>query len=288
VIYLLTINYNSSKLIQRLIQSLPDPNSPNYQVLIVNNSPEDQDIINLQSDNIQVLQAGKNLGFGGGCNLGIQYLAAQDHQAIIWLLNPDTYFPTETPDHYWNVLENIWLQQQKLAILGTTIVTPDGNPWFTKGLFNPKTGESKDLKLFNQDENPDQLVASDWISGCSLMLNLSRFAEIPHFDESFFLYYEDVDFCLRYRALGYAIALCPSLKIIHQASSITNANQYNKFFHSSFSYLYFLKKHVSYFVFARCLLKFLINMLIKLVLQPDIGRAKYDGLIAFIKKISVV
>ncbi|AFY36953.1 glycosyl transferase family 2 [[Leptolyngbya] sp. PCC 7376] len=284
MIYILTINYNSSALICQLIESLPEPQSPEYQIFIINNSPEDEAIFKLQSSRVKILEPNMNLGFGGGCNFGISHIASQDPQAVIWLLNPDTYFPKQPQKQYWKLINQIWQENSQLSILGTLIETPIGNIWFSQGFFNKHTGRIIDVQELMPSDNG--LVETDWISGCSLMINLEKFKNCPYFDEAFFLYYEDSDFCLRYRALGHQLAVSSELKIIHQPSSITNKNQYAKLFHSSFSYLYFLQRHTSQLVFLICLSKFFLNTVFKLITQPQIGRAKYDGLISFIKKMT--
>jgi GT2 family glycosyltransferase len=254
-------------------------------VLIVNNSPDDRELDSLRSCKVKVLESKKNLGFGGGCNLGIQYLATKNSQDLIWLLNPDTYFPKDIPHNYWQLVEDIWLRHQDLSLLGTLIETPHGELWFAQGLFKRSSGAITVTKTLDVSTlSQVKLIDSDWISGCSLMINLKKFDTIPYFDESFFLYYEDVDFCLRYASSGHLMALSSELKIIHQPSSITDKNKYNKFFHSSFSYLFILQKYVGKIVFYKCLFKFCLNMMFQLICEPQIGRAKYDGLISFLKK----
>ena len=285
MIYILTVNYDSSFLIRQLLDSLPEPQSSEYQIIIVNNSPEDNEVFQLNSSRITILNPKINLGFGGGCNFGIRHIASQDPQAIIWLLNPDTYFPQEHQKQYWKSIKQLWQENSQLSILGTLVETPKGDIWFAQGFFNKKTGQVIEIQEYISSNY--SVSNSDWVTGCSLMLDLSKFEEVPYFDETYFLYYEDTDFCLRYRDLGHQIAVSHELKIIHEPSSITNKNQYKKLFHSSFSYLYFLRRHTNKFVLLICLMKFCLNTALKLVTQPRIGRAKYDGLSSFLKKTRI-
>lgn len=285
MIYFVVVNYYSSTLIQKLIASIPEANSHKYRVIIVNNSPDDQNIHQLSSGKIEVLNNTDNNGFGAGCNLGIKYIATQDRESIIWLLNPDAYFPANNPTNYWEVIEKIWQRWPEISIMGTLIKTPSHDLWFARGTFNASIGRVKGLSHLDGNLKPNEMFPSDWVSGCSLMINLKNFPQIPYFDESFFLYYEDVDFCLRYQRLNHQIALYSGLQVIHQESSITNKNQYQKIFHSSFSYFYFLQKYTSKLVFLLCLTKFIFNIILNLFSNREVSRAKYDGLISFMNKV---
>ncbi len=89
MIYLLTVNYNCAELIKRLIASLNDDLSAT--LIIVNNSTEDKNIQSLAAERVKIIEAGENLGFGKGCNLGLDWIYQQDKEAIVWLVNPDAY-----------------------------------------------------------------------------------------------------------------------------------------------------------------------------------------------------
>lgn len=91
MIYFLTVNYYSTNLVTQLINSIQASKNISHKIVIVNNSPEDNSIHLLSSESVLIIEAGSNLGFGSACNLGLNWIYAQDNQAIIWLINPDTY-----------------------------------------------------------------------------------------------------------------------------------------------------------------------------------------------------
>lgn len=89
MIYFLTVNYYSTELIKSLITSIQAGITSPYKLLIVNNSPEDIAVHQLAGERIRVIEAGDNLGFGRGCNLGIGEVWERDHNGLVWLINPD-------------------------------------------------------------------------------------------------------------------------------------------------------------------------------------------------------
>lgn len=63
----------------------------------------------------------------------------------------------------------------------------------------------------------DDLVYSDWVAGMFLLAPCNLFREVGGFDQKFWLYYEDVDLCLRFWKCGYKVALCSKVEVIHEA-----------------------------------------------------------------------
>ena len=241
MLYFLTVNYHSTELLKDLLGSLPRSSAVPYQVAIVNNSPEDGDVEALAGPNVTVLSAGENLGFGCGCNLGLQWIYDRDPAAIVWLVNPDSQLLPETSlDRLLDYCD----RYTEISILGTTIYTPDRKIWFAGGSFDPRSGAIAETPVAClQSGEP---VACDWVSGCSIVLNLKNFSECPRFDPAFFLYYEDFDFCQRYHQQGHKVAVTAAFGLIHAPSSITNRQPFGKLNHSTFSYLLVLGRYASW------------------------------------------
>jgi GT2 family glycosyltransferase len=273
MIYFLTINYYSAHLINRLFKSLPQQENIAYQLIIVNNSPEDLEIQQLQQDNVHILETKTNLGFGRACNLGLNFIYQQNPQAIVWLINPDAYFKSVD----LTILSNLFDKYPQISILGTTIYTPTGDLWFGGGRFIRALGAIITTNLFTDSDN-NFYIDSDWVSGCSLLINLKNFLECPQFDPQYFLYDEDFDFCRRYAQQGHQIAITNKISVIHEPSTITDRDLVNKFKHSTYSYLITLKKYCHPLVFYFRLLRLVVHALIILPIKPKITFGKFLGL----------
>ncbi|OIP71231.1 MAG: glycosyl transferase [Oscillatoriales cyanobacterium CG2_30_40_61] len=287
MIYWITVNYYSTELIQRLIDSLVETlhatslREINYQVIIINNSPDDLSIHRLQSPYIVVFDAPENIGFGRACNLGLNWVYQQDSQAIVWLINPDAYLSK-------NALSpaiDFFKSYPELSILGTVIYNSKGQLEFTQGQFNPKTGIIKVCNQLSETLQNEPYQLTEWVSGCSLLINLKNFKECPEFDPNYFLYYEDFDFCLRYRNQGHQIGITPQIQVFHQTSSITQRNPNLKLQYSIYSYLLTLDKHTSKVILFYWLFRITIISLMTLLITPKKSWYKLQGVINFIVKI---
>lgn len=245
MLYLLTVNYQSADLIQRLLRSLEMAAWPDWTCVIVNNSPTDQVISLLASTSVKVLEAGDNLGFGGGCNVGLEWIYARDPGAIVWLLNPDTVLPADLQPDALSRAVAFCQDYPHLAIVGTCVDEPSGLCWFGSGQFNPADG---DISVqCSRPTHTGDYWETGWVTGCSMILQLANFPDCPHFDPAYFLYYEDFDFCQRYSALGMAVT--DRIRVIHYPSSITDRNLDLKVQHTVYSYLLALSRYTHGSVF---------------------------------------
>jgi N-acetylglucosaminyl-diphospho-decaprenol L-rhamnosyltransferase len=277
VIYFLTVNYYSTSLITKLIASIPNNSNTLSKVVIVNNSVDDIAILSLQSQDITILEPGGNIGFGKACNLGLQWIYSQNQNAIVWIINPDAYF-----------MENIqekancfFATYPEVSILGTIIYTPNNDIWFAGGCFRRATGtiSTQDI-LSNSDA---AYVQCDWVSGCSLILNCNNFSECPQFDSRYFLYYEDFELCQRYAQQGHIVAVTKLFQVIHQPSSITNKNIFNKIKYSTYSYLITIEKYTNRFTLFLRLMRLIFYAFILIFVKPQVAFGKIYGTILYLR-----
>ena len=276
MIYLLTVNYNSSDLVAKLISSLSVSPNVDCKTLIVNNSPEDNSIYQLKSESVFILEAGENLGFGVACNLGIKWIFDRDPQAIVWLINPDAYFVKNNLDK----IQAFFEKYPEISILGTIVHDSKGEVWFSGGRFIPQTGAIVNEDLLTNTDAP--YVPCDWISGCSLIINLRKFSDCPQFDPAYFLYYEDFDFCRRYGNQGHLIAITKEFGIVHQPSSITNRNIFRKIKHSTYSYLLTQKRYTNNVIFTIRLSRIITYALLLIFIKPKLSLGKFVGVLNYL------
>ena len=280
IIYLLTVNYYSTALISRLLASLPKLGDIAYEIVIINNSTDDQEIAQIQGDNIHLLQARDNLGFGKACNLGLNWIYSRNPTSLVWLVNPDAYLLEDSLSQAGQFFE----KYPEVAIAGTEIYEPDGKIWFGWGKFIESSGTIIVVEE-SAEYNCQPYLVADWVTGCSLLINLPHFPECPQFDTDYFLYYEDFDFSRRYAKQGYLVVVTNQVKIIHEPSSITLRYGYLRLTHNIYSYLLSLEKHSTSFLLWTRFLRMIVMALAIFPLKPKFALAKLKGITLYTQRL---
>lgn len=277
-LYFLTVNYNSTSLIKRLVKSINFGCGNDYQIVIINNSAEDKNIFDLNSEQTTIIEAKENLGFGRACNLGLRWIIDHDKSAVVWLINPDAYFKVDAANPLSTAID-FFKQHLSISILGTIVVDSEGNLTSAGGTFTPGTAALSIADSWSKDFQ-DYLL-TDWVSGCSLLIDLAKFEQVPQFDPRYFMYYEDLDFCLRYSQQGHQIAVTNQLKVFHDTSSISDRNMFIKYQHITKSYLIHIEKHGNLPTFILTNIRMTLNTLRLIILKPQQGLGKLIGYINY-------
>jgi N-acetylglucosaminyl-diphospho-decaprenol L-rhamnosyltransferase len=277
------INYHCSQLVADLLDSVEHQDDPWIRVILVDNSPNDPDLPPVVAGraHVKVLDAGTNLGFGGGCNLALEHLQSREPDAIAWLINPDARLLPGAIATLRRCLE----APQKPALLGTRIQTSDGEIWFDRGRFDPRWGkvnqEPQTTQPINPDTEDDLIEPCDWLSGCSLVLDLAALPVPPRFDEQIFLYYEDAELCLRLRQYGVSAYVTHAVLVSHHVSATMSRQMIKKYRHATFGKLYLLQRHASKGAVATNLLRFTARASLQWIRDPQqalgrvLGAAKF-------------
>ena len=172
----------------------------------------------------------------------------------------------------------------EVAIAGTEIYEPDGKIWFGWGKFIESSGTIVVVEE-SADYNCQPYLVADWVTGCSLLINLPHFPECPQFDTDYFLYYEDFDFSRRYAKQGYLVVVTNQIKIIHEPSSITLRYGYLRLTHNIYSYLLSLEKHSTSFLLWTRFLRMIVMALAIFPLKPKFALAKLKGITLYTQRL---
>jgi N-acetylglucosaminyl-diphospho-decaprenol L-rhamnosyltransferase len=261
----------------------------------VNNAVDDTAIALLENDRTTVIQASDNLGFGRACNVGLSWIYDRDPLSTVWTINPDAYLDRGAISQLNSLLQAHW----EIAILGTVIYDDLGQICFAGGKFRPHSGAIWEVKDTNTSSSTNSSAAripkgiaqgsayckTDWVSACSMVLNLQHFSTCPYYDPDYFLYYEDFDFCRRYAAQGYEIYFSDRPRIIHQTSSITSRNPDFKISHEIYSYLLSLEKHSSKLVLGFRLIRIAIVSCCQMLCHQPQATGKLAGVRMYCQRI---
>jgi N-acetylglucosaminyl-diphospho-decaprenol L-rhamnosyltransferase len=271
LLYFITVNYYSAELVSKLLESIRSQETCNYKLFIVNNSLSDRDIDQLANEQVEIINSPDNIGFGRACNLGLERIWQQDREATVWLINPDACLPDRAIANLHDILNT----HPEISILGTFVREPNGQISFSGGQFVPQMGLIAEIKSENLER--DSLSVTDWVTGCSLVLNFKQFQACPYFDPDYFLYYEDFDFCRRYAKQGHIIYISDRIQVIHQTSAITSRNLDLKIKYEISSYLLSLSKHASHLILLFRLIRIIFASCLQLFTKPKQALRKLQG-----------
>ena len=219
--------------------------SKNIKILIVENSEKfiNSDQILSEYKNVNIVCTGENLGYGAGNNFGIKSVKTD----YILILNPDVI----CDKNFFSNISDVVKEAKDFSIIGCQYLYD--KTFMPAGFFDKKKNEEF-IEYFKNHETND-LLEVDWVTGCSLLINLKKFKNNSIFDENFFLYFEEFDLCKSLKDKGEKVYSSKKLKIHHLGlKSSLDENSVNKKsinrlreWHWMWSSFYFYKKNYNYF-----------------------------------------
>ncbi len=251
---IITVTYNSQNFIKKCLESIYKNISNSDEVFVIDNNSQDkttevvEKIIQEKNyNNLKFIKNKENLGFAKANNQALK----QAKGNYIFLINPDTEFDK----NIFSQMIEFANQHQNAGIFGcqqidyrNKVAGSFGNfpsfwtnlayklklywftPWAHWTMYNFFT-----KYLFNKNKKVDYV-------GCGFTLIKKQVIEkIGLFDENFFLYYEDTDFCKRANNFGFEVWYLGKIKIKHFTGASSSQNKIKKW--SKESLKYYKKKY---------------------------------------------
>jgi GT2 family glycosyltransferase len=209
----LVLNWNNWKDTAECLRSLSDLDYDNCKVMVLDNGSTDGSVERIRGSfpSVEMLELGDNLGFAKANNRGIR-AGMQNGSQYVWLLNNDT---TVDP-HALRTLVEKAEANSKIAAVGSAIYssaeTGRLQTW-GGGRINLWWGGA------HYFVEPVEDGCLDFLTGASLLVRCSVLEELGLLDETFFLYWEDADFCFRLRRSNWQLAVSGDSKVWHKESA---------------------------------------------------------------------
>ncbi len=251
---IIIVNWNSKHFLQKCIQSIYNTTTGiTFEVIVVDSGSFDGtgELIDREFPQVTFLQAPTNLGFARANNLAVQ----SSRGDTLLFLNPDTEVHQFTVSKMFEALSSL----PNAGVLGVKILNSDESLQTScvqafPNLANQLLGLHILQRLFPKAaiwgkrvlyEEPARAVEVQCISGACFITSRQVFTEVGQFSEDFFLYFEDVDYCLKAARIGKINYYVPSVSIIHyggQSSGGSHSRFANITMAESAS-IYFTKNH---------------------------------------------
>ena len=204
----------------------PSVDKPISYALLEREQAEKGNISNAEVDLIMI-KTGGNLGFAGGNNVGLRYTLKQDDFDYIWLLNNDTivapdclskminYSQSHSPKNLCGSVLYFYHEPETIQALGGCHY----NKW--SGIPSETLGRGTSIHSeINHTKFEKKL---SYIHGGSCLLPRNFLTDIGLMSEDYFLYYEEIDWCIRNNG-QYQLCYCPEAKVYHKEGASIGSN----------------------------------------------------------------
>lgn len=194
----------------------------NLDVIAIDNGSDDGAFTALQQEFPEVLamQLPRNLGFAGGVNVGLR-AALDAGTEWLMLLNNDAIV---APDCIEKLIAGLQ-RHPHIGILSPKFIRPSTGRLGAIG-FRVTTYDVQPVGWDAPDAPADDTetpILFDAVSGGAMLIRRAVIEQIGLFDECFFFYFEDTDFCVRTREAGFDVAYLPAAVVYHSVSESTKS-----------------------------------------------------------------
>ena len=245
---ILTITYKSDHIIEKCLSNL----DANFKTTVIENSDNFSFKENIEKRiNTKCVLTNTNLGFGSAFNIGAKLIKSK----YIFHLNPDVLMDKK-------IIFKMYEVANQIKNLG--IISPS---------------ESSE-KTFISEHNQKIYKEVDYVKGFVMLVNNQNCKNSGFFDENFFLYLEEIDFCKRLKAQNKKICLLPNIYVKHLAGQSHNPDYSEKMeiqrnWHYMWSLFYFNKKHNGYLIAYKTTLGKFLSAFFKTILYFIYDKKNY-------------
>jgi hypothetical protein len=218
------VSYNSRDRLRKCVAHLAS--ADRIRVTVVDNASADGSLEALEDiAGILAIRLPRNVGFGAGCNEGWRAGASP----YVVFLNPDAWIDSESLLLLADTLD----QEPRAAIAAPRLVDAEGaNGYglrrfptlvttYAQALFLHRLRPSS--RLLNEIVYDEEAYATagspDWVVGACMAVRRSVLERLGGFDETFFMYCEDMDLCWRARRLGFDVLYVPDARCVHEGGA---------------------------------------------------------------------
>jgi N-acetylglucosaminyl-diphospho-decaprenol L-rhamnosyltransferase len=225
------VSYNSQELLRPCLTSLES--EPYEKVTVVDNASSDNsaEMVRLDFPWVNLIISKKNDGYGAAANLAIASCLSK----YVLLLNCDTVLQPGALQALTEYLD----EHPKVAVLGPQLVNPDSTPQTScfefptplqtllretslSGFIQPSS-KLHSAELSDEASHVAQEVP--WVLGAALAIRRVAFESVGGFDESFFMYFEEVDLCYRLKQAGWQTHFVPEALVMHVGGASTKRHR---------------------------------------------------------------
>ena len=224
ILSVIIVNWNVRDLLRRALGSIYAAWGKQHglEIIVVDNGSQDgsQAMILEEYPQVRLVPNTTNRGFGCANNQGLAWANGE----YLLVLNPDTHIEGNA----LHELVNYAVAHPEVGMLGPQLLWPDGKVQssrrrfptlpmlFLESTWLQALAPRPWLRNYYVEDQPDDITQNvDWITGAAMLTRRAIVEQVGEFDEDFFMYSEELDWCRRIKAAGWQIVYHPRAKIVH-------------------------------------------------------------------------
>ncbi len=211
---IIVVSWNGEPYLADCLDALAAQVGSDDEVIVVDNGSTDgsASLVRQRHPQVRLIENGRNLGFAGGCNVGLR---AAEGQALL-LVNQDV------------VVRPGWLEAMlaalaaaEVGVVGGKLLYPDGTIQHAGGILHDPQALPGHLGYREADRGRwDAARDVEYVTGAAMGFRREMLERVGFFDEGFFpAFYEETDFCARARAAGYRVVYVPTAVAVHRETT---------------------------------------------------------------------
>ncbi len=224
LISVVIVNWNGRRWLKDCLDSLHSQNYDNYEIIFVDNNSSDNSVefVSKKYPKIRIIQNKENVGFAKGNNQGIEK-AKGDY---VLLLNNDTWVEKDFLEKLiksFEVIPNLGCVQPRIVLMKDQENLDVCGAFWTSSSFLYYYGLAKNKNL----DKYNKIMPVFSIKGAAMMIPKKVINKIGLFDDDFWCYYEETDFCHRLWLSGYECWYYPKTTCYHAVGGISTSFHYS-------------------------------------------------------------
>ncbi|HEY5625579.1 MAG TPA: glycosyltransferase family 2 protein [Dehalococcoidia bacterium] len=192
---------------------------PSARIYVVDNGSGDgsEAVIASEFPEVAVVAVAENRGYSAGCNAGIQRAIAEGAD-YLWILNNDTEADAAAAGTLVQAAEELRTDGSEAILAPKILDGRSGTIWSAGGFLRQPWFKGDHVGLGEPAEAHDEPAEAEWASSCSLFFHRDVIERVGPLPEEYFMYLDDIDWCLRARKAGVLVRYEPGAVIAHGVS----------------------------------------------------------------------
>lgn len=218
------------------------------EIVVIDNVSTDGSVEAIQEayPTVKILETGTRLGYSTGNNLGFDHLLSSMDADAVLVLNDDTL---AEPDMLAGLVAEFGARGGN-AVVGPEVRYADERQviWCAGGAIDWRRGYTVNLAIDTPTKGTDQpAFDTSFIVGCAMLIPIEALRSVGGFDPRYFMYWEEVDWCVRARKVGYQMRIVPSAVLYHKVPRNPGGPTPRVLYYLTRNRLIFLRKHLPWY-----------------------------------------